>query len=77
MTDEPAYPYSLDYDHEAAEKIRNEVTSEEVARIAARGLKIPKNLTAKEIRSVCASVLTQRPDKPPPAEDEALPGMLR
>ena len=37
-----------------------ENTSEQVARIAARGLRDPNSLTAKEIRTVCASALRQR-----------------
>lgn len=41
-----------------------EETSSAVAEIAARGLHDPASLTLDEIKSVCASALTQRPDKP-------------
>jgi hypothetical protein len=44
-------------------EVRNERTSKRVAAIAAKGLKTPSKLTAEEIKLVCASVLTQRPDK--------------
>lgn len=37
-----------------------EVTSAEIAAIAARGLANPAALTLDEIKSVCASALTQR-----------------
>lgn len=37
----------------------NETTSPEVASIAARGLSNPESLTPDEIKSVCASALTQ------------------
>lgn len=36
-----------------------ETTSPKIAAIAARGLKQPEKLTASEVRSVCASALTQ------------------
>jgi hypothetical protein len=42
---------------------RNEKTSQRVARIAARGLKVPSSLNAAEVKAVCASVLTQAPDR--------------
>lgn len=41
----------------------NEKTSRRVARIAARGMKTPSSLNAAEVRLVCASVMTQVPDK--------------
>jgi hypothetical protein len=44
----------------------NELTSRRVASIAARGLDSPLSLTADEIRTVCASALTQAPDHNPP-----------
>jgi len=40
-----------------------ETTSAEVASIASRGLRRPTSLTDAEIRAVCASALTQAPDK--------------
>ena len=43
----------------------NEKTSDEIASIAARGLKSPECLGFEEIRSVCASALTQAPDNEP------------
>lgn len=43
--------------------MRNETTSARIAAIAARGAKNPSSLTLKEIRSLCGSVLTQRPAK--------------
>jgi hypothetical protein len=42
---------------------RNEQTSAEVAAIAGRGVTDPKSLTEAEIKSVCASALTQTPAK--------------
>lgn len=42
---------------------KNEKTSRRVARIAARGLKVPSSLNAAEVKAVCASVLTQAPDR--------------
>lgn len=41
----------------------NETTSASVASIASRGLRDPSSLTEDEIKSVCASVLTQRPNR--------------
>lgn len=41
----------------------NEVTSASVASIAARGLRDPGSLTLDEIKKVCASALTQRPNR--------------
>lgn len=43
----------------------NEVTSPEVLAIAARGISDPAGLTPEEIKSVCASALTQAPDRRP------------
>lgn len=42
---------------------KNEQTSKQVARLAAIGIKRPDLLTLKEIKIVCGSVLTQRPDR--------------
>lgn len=42
---------------------RNEKTSKRVAKIASKGLKSPKKLTAKEIKSLAGSTLTQAPDR--------------
>ena len=42
---------------------KNEKTSPAVAKIAAQGLKAPTTLTAKQIKTLSASVLTQAPDK--------------
>jgi hypothetical protein len=42
---------------------RNEKTSKEVGKIAAKGLKDPGSLTNKDIQKLSGSVLTQRPDK--------------
>jgi hypothetical protein len=42
---------------------RNEKTGKSVGSIASKGLKSPKSLTPNEIKTVSASVLTQRPDK--------------
>ena len=41
----------------------SEVTSASVASIAARGLRDPGSLTHEEIKTVCASALTQRPNR--------------
>ncbi len=43
--------------------MKNELTSARIAAIAAKGIKDPASLTPKEIRAICASALTQRPDK--------------
>lgn len=43
--------------------IKNEFSSARVGKIAARALKDPKSLTEAEIKSLAASVLTQRPNK--------------
>lgn len=42
---------------------RNEKTSKRIAAIAARGIRAPSTLTCAEIRSLCASVLTQASDR--------------
>lgn len=42
---------------------KNEKTGPKVASIASKGLKKPESLTNKEKKTVCASVLTQSPDK--------------
>jgi hypothetical protein len=41
---------------------KNEQTSVRVAKIAAKGVTHPQSLTDEEIRSVCASALSQTPD---------------
>lgn len=43
--------------------MKNEQTSDEVQKIAAKGLKNPESLTREEIQKVCASALTQSPDR--------------
>jgi len=43
---------------------KNEKTSKPVGSIASKGLKNPSSLTAKEIKKVCGSAMTQRPDHP-------------
>lgn len=42
---------------------KNEKTGSKVASLASKWLKNPKKLTLKEIKSICASNLTQAPDK--------------
>lgn len=42
---------------------KDEETSARVAEIASRGLTAPGSLTLEEIRALCGSVLTQRPDR--------------
>lgn len=44
---------------------KTEKTSPKVASIASKGLKDPKSLTSKQIKSVSAAALTQAPDKKP------------
>jgi len=44
-----------------AHKLRKELTSAEIASMAARGIDNPSSLSWGEIRSVCASVLAQVP----------------
>lgn len=46
-----------------AEVEKHEYSSAKVAKIATRAMKDPKSLTEAEIKSLAASVLTQRPDK--------------
>lgn len=46
-----------------------EVTSPEVAKIAARGLRSPGSLTHDEIKKVCGSALTQAPDQHAPTKN--------
>lgn len=43
---------------------KNEKTGKSVGSIASKGLKNPGSLTKSEIKSLSASALTQRPDKP-------------
>jgi hypothetical protein len=38
---------------------KGEFTSEEIASIAARGVRDPKSLTEAEIKAVCGSAMTQ------------------
>ena len=40
-------------------KPRSEKSSKRLAKISAKGLRDPESLTLKEIKAVCASVLTQ------------------
>lgn len=49
--------------HEAGAFVMTEQTSPKVAAIASRGLKSPESLTKAEIRAVCASALTQAPNR--------------
>lgn len=42
---------------------KNEKTGTKVGKIASQGLKAPSTLTTKQIKTLSASVLTQRPDK--------------
>lgn len=42
---------------------RNEKSGSKVGSIASKGMKNPGKLTNKEIKSLSASVLTQRPDR--------------
>ena len=42
---------------------KNEKTSPRVGTIAAKGLQKPSSLSNKQIKTLAASVLTQRPDK--------------
>ncbi len=41
---------------------KNERTGKSVSKIASRGLKDPGSLTNREIKTLAASALTQRPD---------------
>jgi len=42
---------------------KNEKTSKSVGSIASKALRNPSSLTRKEIKTIAASALTQRPDK--------------
>jgi hypothetical protein len=42
---------------------KNEKTSAKIASISSKGLRNPSSLTNKEIKSVCATGLTQTADK--------------
>jgi len=42
---------------------KNEKTSPAVSKLASKGLKAPSSLTNAEIKKICASALTQAPDK--------------
>lgn len=42
---------------------RDEQTSARIASIASRGLQTPESLTLTEIKAVCASALTQAPNR--------------
>lgn len=44
---------------------RNEKTSAKVASVASKGLKDPKSVSPKQVKSVSAAALTQAPDKRP------------
>jgi hypothetical protein len=44
---------------------KNEKTGSKVGHIASKGLQNPGSLTNKEIKSLAASALTQRPDHKP------------
>lgn len=44
---------------------KNEKSGKSVGTIASQGLKNPASLTQKEIKTLSASALTQRPDNPP------------
>jgi hypothetical protein len=46
---------------------KNEKTGTRVGRIASRGLRNPGSLTNKQIKSLAASTLTQRPDHKRPS----------
>lgn len=43
---------------------KNEKSGKSVGSIASRGMKDPGSLTKTEIKSLSASVMTQRPDRP-------------
>ena len=43
---------------------KNEKTSKDVASLAGKALKNPKDVTQKQVKTLAASVLTQAPDKP-------------
>jgi hypothetical protein len=42
---------------------KQEVTSPRIAILAAKGIRHPEALTLREIKSICASVLTQAPNR--------------
>ena len=42
---------------------KNEKTSKGIGSIASKGLRNPDSLTNREIKSIAATALTQRPDK--------------
>jgi hypothetical protein len=42
---------------------KNEKTSKSVGKIASQGLRAPSTLSNKQIKTLAASALTQRPDK--------------
>lgn len=46
--------------------MKNEYTGKVVGKIAALGIKYPEKLTRAQIVTVCASVLTQRPNRKKP-----------
>lgn len=52
----------------------DEKTDAQVASLAALGVRNPEALTPEEIKSVCASALTQAPDRPRPEEPPEEPG---
>jgi hypothetical protein len=45
---------------------KNEKTGGGVGKIASKGLRAPGSLTNKQVKTIAASALTQRPDKPAP-----------
>jgi hypothetical protein len=47
---------------------KNEKTGSKVGHIASQGLKNPSSLTNKEIKTLAASALTQRPDHKKPTK---------
>jgi hypothetical protein len=42
---------------------KNEKTSNKIGKIASQGMRAPSTLSGKQIKSLAASALTQRPDK--------------
>jgi len=42
---------------------KNEKTSSQIGKIASKAMKTPSKLSSKEIKSLGASALTQRPNK--------------
>lgn len=53
------HPDELAISPELVKQLANETTSQEVARLAAKGLRDPGSLTNEEARRVFASALTQ------------------